>query len=189
MCSTNQYAMAKVHMVIMGLILIGGLNWLSTAFGYNLVEMLNNTINQFFNSNIPIDKIIYVIGGLCAVHIMFKLDTWLPFLGKTILPDNLIPLSVPHNTDTIVKVKVKPNSKVIYWAALPRGKNPTVEEAYDDYSNSGVAISDSEGNVNLLILEGTSYKVPSGSIIKKHIHYRELDQEYGFLGEVKTVFY
>lgn len=189
MCSTNQYTMAKVHMVIMGLILIGSINWLTTAFGYNLVEILHTTINNYFSSNIPINNTIYIIVGLCALYIAFKKETWLPFLGKTVLPGTLIPLSTPHNADTIVTVKVKPNSKVVYWAALPKGLNPDVKVAYDDYSNSGAVMSDNNGLAKLPILVGSGYVVPSGRKIERHVHYRISDMEYGMLSKIHTKFY
>ena len=189
MCSTNQYNVAKIHMIIMGLILIGSINWLTTAFGYNMVEILHNSINQYFSSNIPINMTIYIIVGLCAIHIAFKMETWLPFLGKTVMPSNMIPLSTPHNTNTVVKVKVKPNSKVVYWAALPKGLNPSVKVAYDNYSNSGAVMSDNMGIASLPILTGSGYIVPSGRKIERHVHYRVSDIEYGMLSKIYTKFY
>ena len=128
-----------------------------------------------------------------AIILVFNKTLWLPFLGETVFPSAaFIPTIFKEEFDLSVPVKVKPNTRVAYWASVPQKNEdiiPEVIEAYADYSNSGVAISDNEGNANLLILSGTSYKVPSGSIIKKHIHYRELDQTNGFLGELKTVYY
>ena len=181
--------MAKVHMLLIGLVFVGGINWLATAFNYNLVLMLSKGLNNLFNSDISFDKIIYILVGLSALFLAFKRSTWLPFLGETVLPDHMIPLSQPKNHDTVVTIKTKPNSKVVYWAALPTGKNPDVVTAYGDHSNSGVVMSDEKGMAQLPILAGSGYYVPSGRKLERHVHYRLLGLEYGMVGKVQTKFY
>lgn len=49
-----------VHMVAFLLLIVGGLNWLLTAFGYNVVELI-------FKDSI-ITQAIYVLVGLSAVY-------------------------------------------------------------------------------------------------------------------------
>ena len=51
----NNQMKIKLHMLLIGLVLIGAVNWGATAFGYNLVEILSSTLNKTFNSNIPIN--------------------------------------------------------------------------------------------------------------------------------------
>jgi hypothetical protein len=183
----------STNFIILLIVLIGSINYGSIACGYNIIEIIHLKLNELLKTETYSDKVIYSIIVLSAIILLFNKTLWLPFLGETVFPSEaFIPTMVKEDFDLSIPVKVKPNTRVAYWASLPQKNKeiiPDVEDAYADYSNSGVAISDNDGNVNLLILEGTSYKVPSGSIIKKHIHYRELDQEYGFLGEVKTVFY
>jgi len=50
-----------VHMVAFVLLVVGGLNWLLVAFGYNLVEMIFGGMPQLV-------KIIYILVGLSAVY-------------------------------------------------------------------------------------------------------------------------
>jgi hypothetical protein len=181
------------NIILLIIILISSINYGSIAFGYNIIEILHLKLNEILKTETYSDKIIYSIIVLSAILLALNKTLWLPFLGETVFPSEaFIPTMIKEEYDLSVPVKVKPNTRVAYWASLPQKNEeiiPNVVDAYADYSNSGVTISDKEGNVNLLILNGTSYKVPSGSIIKKHIHYRELDQANGFIGEVKTVYY
>jgi uncharacterized membrane protein YuzA (DUF378 family) len=173
-------------MFLTAIVIIGALNWGTTAVGYNLVELLSNNLNGLLKTNYPFDKIIYIIVAICAILLASRRTTWLPFLGKSILPDSLVPLKIPEKTDMKVKIKTKPNVKIAYWAALPKGDNPDVITAYGDFSNSGVVMSDSNGNVELPILAGSGYTVPSGYKIDRHVHYRILGKPYGMMGRIKT---
>jgi len=176
----------KIRMFLTAIVIIGALNWGTTAIGYNLVELLSNNLNGLLKTNYPFDKIIYIIVAICAILLASRRTTWLPFLGKSILPDSLVPLKIPEKTDMKVKIKTKPNVKIAYWAALPKGDNPDVITAYGDFSNSGVVMSDSNGNVELPILAGSGYTVPSGYKIDRHVHYRILGKPYGMMGRIKT---
>ena len=51
--------MKALHMIAFVLLVIGGLNWLLVAFGYNLVAMLGGTIAN----------IVYVLVGLSAIYL------------------------------------------------------------------------------------------------------------------------
>lgn len=182
----------KIHMILVALVLIGAINWGTTALGYNLVEILTNTVNNYFRTNTNLDKIIYIIVGIAGITLALKKKTWLPFLGWTAFPSQVfVPNKVNENGSFVVKVNVKPNTRVAYWASLPQASEvvPDVEEAYDDFSNSGVVTSDSNGVAELLVAPGTSYIVPSGREISRHIHYRELDRTYGMMSDVRTVYY
>lgn len=53
-----------LHMVAFVLLVVGGLNWGLTAFGWNLVEMI-------FGMSM-IAKIIYVLVGLSAIYMIFN---------------------------------------------------------------------------------------------------------------------
>ena len=178
-----------IHIILFAILVIGGINWLSTAFGYNIVEILNTYINNLFDSKLPIDKLIYIIVGIVAIILASKRDNWLPFLGETVLPDHLINLSTPNNYNTIVTINTIPNSKIVYWAALPKGNNPDVKTAYSDYSNSGVVMSNNYGTAKLPILHGSGYTVPTGKHISRHVHWRVLGLDYGMMGPVETTYY
>jgi ABC-type Fe3+-hydroxamate transport system substrate-binding protein len=86
-------------------------------------------------------------------------------------------------------IKTKPNTKVAYWAALPKGDNPDVITAYGDYSNSGVVMSDANGNAVLQFNKGTGYIVPGGKYIRPHVHYRVFYSHHPeILSRVHTVY-
>lgn len=187
--STKYYWSVKLQMLITAVVIIGALNWGTTALGYNLVQLLSNGVNRLLKTNLPIDKVIYIAVALCGVLLAMKKTTWLPFLGKTVFPDSLVPLNTPTKTDTKVTIKTKPNVKVAYWASLPKGELPDVVTAYSDYSNSGVVMSDANGIAELPVLAGSAYTVPSGRKISRHVHYRVLGKPFGMMGKVMTKYY
>jgi len=183
------YNQINLRMFLTLIVIIGAINWGTTAMDFNLVKMLSQSLNELFNSNIDFDKIIYLIVMVAAIYLATQRETWLPFLGNSVLPENLIPLKTPSKTNRVIEVMTQPNSKVAYWAALPKGDEPDVEVAYGDYSNSGVVMSDSKGVAKLPILEGSGYIVPNGRKIERHVHYRVLGLPYGMIGKIKTVYY
>ena len=150
------------NMVLLSILIIGCLNWGTTAFGYNLVEILTKFININLQSKYPIDKFIYIIISVIALYIASDNHFWLPFLGDTVFPTSLVPLRTITNSNRNITIHTNPNTKIAFWAALPRGDTPTVELAYDDYSNSGVVMSDNNGIAILPIIEGSGYTVPNG---------------------------
>jgi len=193
------YSAAVFHMVLIALVLIGALNWGFHTFGYNLVEMLNRFLSGVFKRRLPLDRIIYVVVAISALILAFQRNTWLPFLGESVLPGAVLALKT-NSGDTTVDVKVKPLTKVAYWAAKPESKPesvegasegnkavPPVKAAYDDFENSGVVVANEQGVAKLVFNKGTSYVVPSGRKLESHVHYREFGED-GMMGPVKSVF-
>ena len=198
-----------IRMIAIAAIIAGGINWFAVAFGYNLVDLLNSALSRFFKKQLSLNKVIYFIVGISAIVLAFDRTLWLPFLGESVLPSVLIPLSsasISNSNSTgaqKIQVKVSPNTKVAYWAARP-GNNPeipviespegrpsgprTVTDAYGKFDNSGVIMSDASGTATISFEKGTEYTVPSGRQLKSHVHYRELSGEYGMIGPVQTVF-
>ena len=182
------YLMTKVRMIVTALVIIGAINWGTTALGYNLVEMLSKFINTSLKTDLPIDKAIYILVGLCGISLASRRTTWLPFLGKSILPGNLVTKQTPSKANKKIKVRVRPNAKVAYWAATGKDKNEQdVFDAYGDNSNSGVVIADEKGIAELPIMEGAGYKVPNGKRIPRHVHYRVIGNS--MMDRVRTAFY
>lgn len=182
----------KIYHICLIILLLAIFNYAGIAFGYNLIDMLHVKLNELLKMETYTDKVIYVLIILAAIKIFMNKSIWLPFLNETAFPSLAFIQTVAKKSgDVSVPVKVTPNTRVAYWASLPQksDKIPDVVTAYGDFSNSGIAVSDKNGNANLLIDSGSSYFVPSGRVIQKHIHYRELDLDYGFLGPVKTVYY
>jgi uncharacterized membrane protein YuzA (DUF378 family) len=175
------------NLVITFFVLIGALNWGAFAFNYNLVEIINNFINNLFNTNLKINTIIYILVALSGLILMIRRDTWLPFLGENVLPGTFIPIKAGTG-NTSVFIKGKPHTKIAFWAAQPGNDNsiPNVNDAYQDYSNSGVVMTDFDGNAKLTFNKGTQYTVPSGKLLKSHVHYREIDNI--MMGPIKTIY-
>ncbi len=55
--------MKAMHMLAFILLVVGGLNWLLVAFGYNVVEMI-------LGEATTATKVVYVLVGLSALYIM-----------------------------------------------------------------------------------------------------------------------
>jgi len=172
----------KMHKFIMIIILLGALNYLTiAAFRFSIIQKI--TVKESFA------EVVYFIIGICALYIMFNRDTYLPFLGETIIPCNILIDSEPKDATKKITLQVKPYSKVIYWASEPSitGLILDYKQAYGDFLNSGVSTSNENGIVEINIREPQPYFVPKKGILEPHIHYRVCDGE-GTLGRVKTIF-
>ena len=171
----------KINMIAMLLVLIGAINWGLVAFKYNLVELLAKYTHP------SISFIIYVLVAISAVYLLVQRDIFLPFLGESVFPCSLLEESVPDNATVNITVQVKPNVKVVYWASEPDLTDVNYKQAYGEYTNSGVVVSDNNGRAVLKVRKPSSYSVPTGRVINTHVHYRCcLDKN--MLSPVKTVY-
>ena len=179
----NQYFQHKLYAIAMLFLVIGGLNWGYVAFtGKDFISylfgkgMLTNTI--------------FLVVGIVAIAIAFYRDTYLPFLGPTVLPCHILQVATPEQADFEVKVLVKPGAKVLFWAAEPENKDLQTlnnwKEAYLSYRNAGVAMADSDGYASLKVRKPQAYTVPLKGELNSHIHYR-VCYGGGFMGRVETV--
>lgn len=179
---SNTYKIVSLNIFMNVLVFIVATNAVLSNYGFNIF----NKIDSLVGNNVS--KLIYFITGIAIILLAIKKQTWLPFLGDTVIPSTLIP-ETKNVGDTTIKIKIKPNTKVAYWSSLPSvEEKPPVDKAYGDYSNAGVSKSDRDGFATLTFNKGTGYIVPSGRYIKPHIHYRELNTEYSMIGPVKTIY-
>jgi uncharacterized membrane protein YuzA (DUF378 family) len=181
----TSYIKKLLFKIAMILILIGSLNWFSVGvFQYNIVEKLLG-----FRS--PASRAIYIVVGICALSILFDRDTYLPFLGETVMPCAFIPEQIPENADTQVEVHVEPNVKVLYWAAEPSTEGlKSLKDwrgAYMKYMNVGVVKSNEDGIATLLVRRPQPYSVPWKGRLEPHIHFR-VCSENGLMSRIKTVY-
>ena len=184
----KKYLKNILNMLMISFVLVTVFNSTFAQFDYNFIKFLSNSVNRNFNLNINLENIFYILAGIFAIFIAFNRDTWLPFLGKSVFPSIFVPLKKIEGNTTIT-VNVKPNVKVAYWASKPSLKeDQPVKLAYDDYSNSGVVMSDNNGVAIISINKGPGYYVPSGNYIKSHVHYRELSDDYAMMGPVRTIY-
>ena len=179
-------------MFLMTLIFLGAFNSAMHIFyEKDIINMSSDFINSNLKTNYPINKFIYLLILIASIMVIIKRETWLPFLGTSVLPESLIPLKIPLNANTNITVKTKPNSKIAYWSTLPGKDDDKIDviTAYGDYSNSGVTMSDKNGIAILPIQIGTGYIVPNGRHIQRHLHYRVVGMPYGLIGKIKTIYY
>ena len=134
---------------------------------------------------------LYLLVGLSALYVMFDRDTYLPFLGPTLVPCSTLQNREPPGATKDVQIVITPNTKVVYWAAEPSAdglKNVNSwMDAYQKYDNAGVATSNANGVAHLKVRDPQSYKVPFMGKLESHIHYRVCG-EAGFMGRVETTF-
>lgn len=140
----------------------------------------------------------WVMKGIAAIVLVTVIylgsfrNTYLPFLGPTVLPQSLLkePGKVAKTGATHVTLfaNVPDNTKVIYWAAKSSQdiifEDPYV--AYEDYTNAGVTLVKNK-QANLIIDCPSSYKIPSGKTLSPHVHYR-IVYPNGILGSVQTLY-
>jgi uncharacterized membrane protein YuzA (DUF378 family) len=179
------YLQKMLFKVAMVLVIIGSLNWLAVgAVGVNPVEKVLGKTSVW-------TRVIYVAVGLAAVSIMFSRDTYLPFLGETVMPCSALPDQIPDNADMQVEVKVAPGAKVLYWAAEPfTEKLKELKDwrgAYLKYMNVGVVEANADGVAVLYIRNPQPYKVPFKGRLEPHVHYRVCGNN-GMMSSIKTVF-
>lgn len=134
-------------------------------------------------------NIVFMLLLLLAVSKLRERDYYLPFLGDAVFPNELLQVSTPISYNTIVKVNVPKDTKVVYWASLENnGKTDQMPWiAYGDYRNSGVTMSDSDGEAMLKIVSPRGYKTPWGKTLKPHVHYRYFKTN-GMMSRVFTEF-
>lgn len=125
-----------------------------------------------------------------AIFLMSDRDVYLPFLGEMVFPKALLRPQEPTGTTQTIRVEltdVADGTPIVYWAAEPSEshvKNPWL--AYSEYQNAGVALVQM-GSAEFKVRPPASYYVPSGRLLKRHVHYRVM-QPNGMLGSVQTAY-
>ena len=124
-----------------------------------------------------------------ALYVGFKRDTYLPFLGESVMPCSLLKEQTPDHADTSTSVSgLEPGAKVLFWAAEPAteglAKIKTWDRAYLDFANAGVTRVDQGGIVVMRVRKPQPYTVPVMGRLEAHVHWR-VCKEGGFLGPVQ----
>jgi len=161
-----------------------------SIFGLSIINAIYLIYNQ---KSFILFKLISIILIILIIYISSFKEVFLPFLGNAVYPISLIPseLHPPNiNYSTERYFNYPDGTKIIYWAAIGLNNdsiynNPT--DAYGNYKNSGVAIVNNNKAV-LHISCPNKYKIPSGNILEKHIHYRVAFPNNPILSDVKTIY-
>jgi hypothetical protein len=163
----------KVHMLAIAMLVVGGVLglwcWSKRSFWGNVLAVLI---------------------AMAALWVGSQRDSYLPFLGETVVPCSILQDKVPEHADLEVAVDhLKPGAKVIYWAAEPAteglGKILDWRRAYLDLANAGVATVNSEGIATLRVRKPQPYTVPLWGRLESHVHWRSC-QDGGLMGPVQT---
>lgn len=132
----------------------------------------------------------YALIIIAALGVALRRDTYLPFLGSTVMPCSILEERIPEHADTEVSLNgITPGAKVLYWAAEPATAGlATIADwrrAYLDFANAGVAVADAGGHVVLRIRKPQPYTVPTGRRLEAHVHWRVCGVD-GMLGPVQA---
>lgn len=165
--------MKKVHMLAIALLVIGGLLglwcWRKRSLWGNVLAVLI---------------------ALAAIWVGSQRDSYLPFLGESVVPCSVLQDKIPEHADLEVTVDhLKPGAKVIFWAAEPAteglAKIQDWRRAYLELANAGVATVTEAGTATLRIRKPQPYTVPLMGRLESHVHWRSC-QDGGGLGPVQT---
>lgn len=174
----------KLHALAILFLVIGGLNMGS------MLVFKKGALSAIFGKNTFVVNLVFLLIGISALSLAFFRDSYLPFLGKAVLPCNLMNPQTPTNADAEVQVSVQPGSKVLYWAAEPVNHGlqfvQNWKKAYQEFANAGVTIADGRGVATLRVRTPQPYTVPIWGKLAPHVHYR-VCKHHGFVGPVQTV--
>lgn len=170
-----------IHMLFMFMILF-----------YSFFSCIYILYSNHFNTILKIFAI-FIISFV--IYLSIQKETFLPFLGMSFLPSNLIlDEKIPQGANIEYTIDLKEYEgayKIVYWAANKSGK--TIEdpyEAYKDFHNVGVS-KIVNGKAIVKIYCPDNYKVNHfgvhTSLIDKHFHYRVIFKENGFMSPVMTI--
>ena len=179
------YVSKTIDLVTYGLLIV-----------YTLVLIIETYLPTLkISSMIPywLSTILSTIILFLVARIILRRDFYLPFLGETVFPCEPLQEKTPEGANQSIQVRTTPNSNIVYWASLQENdkveniiaENPLI--AYSKFQNSGVVRSDLKGNAVLKIKTPISYKVPSGKVLKPHVHYRVCGEQ-GMLGSIQTIY-
>lgn len=174
-----------LRFIVLTLLVIGGLAWGTIGVtGSNPIARVTRILK------IPyLSRVIYTMVGIAALIFIMKFynrDTFLPFLGKTVFPPTLLNLGHPIDYNRQATLKAPSEARfVVFWAAEGSNNDTDVKEAYGKFLNSG-AVQVEDGEAVIRFRDPVSYTVHGKKKLKKHVHYRWLD-ESGMMSKVHTL--
>jgi len=165
--------MKKVHMFAVALLVIGGFLGL---YCWRKRSLWGNALA--------------VLIALAAIYVGTQRDSYLPFLGESVVPCSVLADKIPEHADVEVTVDhLKPGAKVIFWATEPAteglAKIKDWQRAYLELANAGVATVTAAGTATLRIRKPQPYTVPLWGRLESHVHWRTC-QDGGMMGPVQT---
>lgn len=175
----------KLFAVCLFMLVFSGINWGLLAI------FKKDAVSSLLGSGSISSRIFFLVVACCAIYVGLSRDTYLPFLGQTVLPSSLLVEKVPEKADLKVRILAPRGKKVLYWAATPENKELHKEldwkQAYGNYENAGVTIAGDDGSALLQVQRPQSYWVPPGRKLEPHVHYR-ICSENGMVGPVRSLY-
>jgi hypothetical protein len=159
-----------------------------------LLYSIITSLYILFNDEYSVILRIFVIFVIAAsIILMIKKDTFLPFLGLTVLPNTLIAdEKIPQGANVSYSIDMndyEEGTVVIYWAANKTEK--IIEdpyEAYKNYNNVGVSkVKNGKAEVRIFCPDKYKVKKIFNQLLERHFHYRIVFKETGFLSPVMTI--
>jgi uncharacterized membrane protein YuzA (DUF378 family) len=167
----------------MFLVIVGSFVWLFIGI------MTWNPLEVYLGKGVA--RVIYLLVGLSAAYIAFNRDTYLPFLGETVMPCGAIADKTPPGATKELRVQVPPGSKVLFWAAEPGMEDlkqiKDWQHAYTKFENAGITTAGEDGIAVLKVRSPQPYTVPFKGRLEPHVHFR-ICSSSGMLSRVKTVY-
>jgi uncharacterized membrane protein YuzA (DUF378 family) len=167
----------------MFLVIVGSFVWLFVGI------MTWNPLEVYLGKGVA--RVIYLLVGLSAAYIAFNRDTYLPFLGETVMPCGAIADKTPPGATKELRVQVPPGSKVLFWAAEPGMEDlkqiKDWQHAYTKFENAGITTAGEDGIAVLKVRSPQPYTVPFKGRLEPHVHFR-ICSSSGMLSRVKTVY-
>jgi len=164
----------KLEIVTQGIVLL-------YAFYFSFKHMMSPNYN-------PCKKFFAFLVFLSSIWLISHRDTFLPFLGFTVLPPSAIKNSLTidgANVEIELSFDVKDGTRIIFWGAKTNSiTQPNPKIAYSDYTNVGITTIQN-GKAILHFNCPGQYKVGPGYTLPRHIHYR-LVMDSGIITPVKT---
>jgi hypothetical protein len=169
--------------IAMVLVIVGSFVWLFVGV------TTWNPLEVYLGKGVA--RVIYLLVGLSAAYIAFNRDTYLPFLGETVMPCGAIAEKTPPGATKELRVQVPPGSKVLFWAAEPGMEDlkqiKDWQHAYTKFENAGVTTAGEDGIAVLKVRSPQPYTVPFKGRLEPHVHFR-ICSSSGILSRVKTVY-
>lgn len=166
------------------------------AFLYGAQKLLGVDALKTLTKIKDVHSVFAAIIVASALYFVFNRDFYLPFLGKCVFPSaamtNTNNLSLNENKRVSVTLKeLPPKTTVVYWAA--KGGNNKYDnpmDAYKEYDNSGLGVTDNKGTITFELDCPSEYSVNNfgkSKILPKHVHYRyELASYKGLFSRIFT---
>jgi uncharacterized membrane protein YuzA (DUF378 family) len=181
----KEYIKKKLYGLAILILVLSGFNWGFVAI------FKTDVVSSLFGKDSLISRLFFIFIVFCAIYVGISRDSYLPFLGETVLPCSALQEKIPDKAELKVRIIAPIGHKVIYWAAEPGtstdGALKNWQDAYGNFENVGVAIAESDGSALLQVRRPQPYWVPLGHRLEPHVHYRICGKN-GMLGPVRSLF-